>query len=152
MGYYTQRDIPFYYGLYRTFAIGDRYFCSVLGPTFPNRFYLLAGTSFGHIRNDLTWSADASRRSSRRSTTPASPGRSTSRPRRSALLFAYVQRPRRPTSRPIAEFFADAAAGTLPPVAFVDPDFIGDEPVRTTSTRPRTCSSARRSSPSIVRR
>ena len=47
MGYYDETDLPFYYGLYKTFATGDRYFSSVLGPTFPNRFYLLTGTSPG---------------------------------------------------------------------------------------------------------
>jgi phospholipase C len=39
--------------LYRTFAMSDRHFCSLLGPTFPNRHYLLSGSSAGHIRNDL---------------------------------------------------------------------------------------------------
>jgi phospholipase C len=53
MGYYDQTDLPVYYALASAFAIADRYFCSLLGPTFPNRSYLLAGTSFGHIRNDL---------------------------------------------------------------------------------------------------
>jgi hypothetical protein len=53
MGYYDQRDLPFYYGLYNTYGTGDRYFASALTQTFPNRFYLLAGTSFGHIRNDF---------------------------------------------------------------------------------------------------
>src|SRR5262249_2565560 len=52
MGYYDERDLPYYYALAKTFAVADRYFCSVLGPTFPNRSYLLAATSFGHIRND----------------------------------------------------------------------------------------------------
>jgi phospholipase C len=49
MGYYDQTDLPFYYALAQTFAISDRYFSSVLGPTFPNRSYALAGTSFGHV-------------------------------------------------------------------------------------------------------
>ena len=53
MGYYDSGDLPYYYALYRTFAIADRYFCSLLSQTFPNRFYLLTGTSFGHIRNDF---------------------------------------------------------------------------------------------------
>ncbi len=53
MGYYDQRDLPFYYDLANKFAIGDRYFCSSLTQTFPNRFYLYAGTSFGHVKNDL---------------------------------------------------------------------------------------------------
>ena len=39
MGFYTQDDLPFYYALAQTFAIDDRYFSSVIGPTFPNRSY-----------------------------------------------------------------------------------------------------------------
>src|SRR5947209_3918991 len=53
MGYYDRTDLPFYYGLDNTFATSDTYFDSVLSQTFPNRFYELAGTSFGHIRNDF---------------------------------------------------------------------------------------------------
>ena len=49
MAFYNQRELPFYYDLAEKFAINDRYFSSVLGPTFPNRSYLLAGTSFGHL-------------------------------------------------------------------------------------------------------
>jgi phospholipase C len=53
MGYYTEQDLPFIYGLANTFALADHNFSSVLGPTFPNREYLYAATSFGHIGNDL---------------------------------------------------------------------------------------------------
>ena len=52
MGYYATGTLPFYYGIANQFAIADRYFASTLTQTFPNRFYLYAGTSFGHIRND----------------------------------------------------------------------------------------------------
>ena len=37
MGYWTERDLPFYYGLARTFPLADRWYSSCLGPTFPNR-------------------------------------------------------------------------------------------------------------------
>lgn len=49
MGYYNQDDLPFYYGLAQTFATSDRHFCSVVGPTFPNRAFEMAATSFGHV-------------------------------------------------------------------------------------------------------
>ncbi len=49
LGFYTDVDLPFYYGLAETFAINDRYFASVLGQTFPNRAYFGAATSFGHL-------------------------------------------------------------------------------------------------------
>ena len=44
MGYYTAADIPFYYTLAKNFTICDRYFCSVLGPTHPNRMLQMTGT------------------------------------------------------------------------------------------------------------
>jgi phospholipase C len=53
MGYYDETDLPMHYAIARRFAVADRYFSSVMGPTYPNRFFLMAGTSFGHIRNDL---------------------------------------------------------------------------------------------------
>src|SRR5262249_43042530 len=55
MAFYTQEEIPFYYGLAQSFAIDDRYFSSVLGPTFPNRSYLTAATSFGHLTTSDTF-------------------------------------------------------------------------------------------------
>ncbi len=53
IGFYDQSDLNFYYELANRFAISDRYFSSAMTNTFPNRFYLMTGTSFGHIKNDL---------------------------------------------------------------------------------------------------
>jgi phospholipase C len=44
MGYYDSSDIPFYYELVQNFTICDNYFCSVLGPTHPNRLMQMTGT------------------------------------------------------------------------------------------------------------
>ncbi|MCO5999678.1 alkaline phosphatase family protein [Actinoallomurus rhizosphaericola] len=44
MGHYTRADIPFQFALAESFTICDNYFCSVLGPTWPNRLYLMSGT------------------------------------------------------------------------------------------------------------
>ena len=52
MGYWTEQDLPFYHGLARTFPLADRWFSSCLGPTFPNRRFLLAGTTNG-LMDDL---------------------------------------------------------------------------------------------------
>ncbi|MFY9927892.1 MAG: alkaline phosphatase family protein [Streptosporangiaceae bacterium] len=49
MGYWTQDDLPFYYGLAQTFPLADHWFSSCLGPTFPNRRFLIAGTANGLI-------------------------------------------------------------------------------------------------------
>jgi hypothetical protein len=52
MGYYDQRDIPYYHDLAAQFATSDRFFESVMAGTIPNRMYLFTGTSFGHIFPD----------------------------------------------------------------------------------------------------
>ncbi len=52
MGYYDQTNLPFYRGLAETFPLCDRWFSSVLGPTYPNRRFLQAGTSIGIVATD----------------------------------------------------------------------------------------------------
>ena len=44
MGYYLRRDIPFHYALADAFTVCDHYFCSLPGPTHPNRMFLMTGT------------------------------------------------------------------------------------------------------------
>ena len=46
MGYYTRDDIPFQFALAEAFTICDAYYCSVLGPTTPNRYYWQTGCMF----------------------------------------------------------------------------------------------------------
>ena len=53
MGYYDQNDLPWLYAAANAYAISDRYFASLLGPTFPNREYLYAATSYGKTVNDV---------------------------------------------------------------------------------------------------
>jgi phospholipase C len=43
MGYFTRSDLPFHYALADAFTICDAYHCSVLGPTWPNRLFFMAG-------------------------------------------------------------------------------------------------------------
>jgi phospholipase C len=51
--YYAERELPFYYSLFGRGALCANYFCSLLGPTWPNRFYLMSGTSGGITTNGL---------------------------------------------------------------------------------------------------
>lgn len=44
MGYYTRADLPYHYALADSFTICDHYFCSVMGPTDPNRLMAISGT------------------------------------------------------------------------------------------------------------
>lgn len=165
LGFWTEADLPFYYGLARTFPVADRWFSSCLGPTFPNRRFLIAGTAHG-LADDLPWdlvdyppagtifdalSAQGISWVNYHSAHPAGvmlkhvlgtdgvvamrrlaqlgrwvPGVADAiRGSKSftADLFPFglarCVRHLRTTRR----FFADAAAGTLPSVSIVDPDF-----------------------------
>jgi len=51
LGYYDASDLGYYYALANTFSIGDRYFASILGPTWPNRMFFHSASTFGHIGN-----------------------------------------------------------------------------------------------------
>jgi phospholipase C len=53
MGYYTADELPFYYSLFEDSTLCANYFCSVMGPTWPNRFYLASGTSGGITTNGV---------------------------------------------------------------------------------------------------
>jgi phospholipase C len=49
--YYTGDDLPYYWALAHRFTLCDRYFSSVLGPTFPNRLYSIAASAGGYRDN-----------------------------------------------------------------------------------------------------
>ena len=44
LGYCTRADLPFYYAVADAFTICDNYFCSVIGPSDPNRLYTMAAS------------------------------------------------------------------------------------------------------------
>lgn len=52
MGYLGRSALPIHYALADQFAVPDRFFCSVMGPTWPNRLYAQCGTSGGMSNND----------------------------------------------------------------------------------------------------
>ena len=54
MGYWEGDDLPFYHDMASRFPIGDRYFCSVMAQTYPNRRFLIAGTALGNISTDAS--------------------------------------------------------------------------------------------------
>ncbi|MCB9596922.1 MAG: alkaline phosphatase family protein [Sandaracinaceae bacterium] len=52
LGYLDGTDLPYYWDLARTFAMSDHHHCSVLGPTWVNRYFFFSGSSFGLTSND----------------------------------------------------------------------------------------------------
>jgi len=129
MGYYTQKDLPYYYDLYRKFPISDTYFSDVLDQTFPNRFYLLSGTSFGHIRNDFPTGNplfDYKQKSIFNRLDKAGISWKVYFAQVPfAFLYSYVRLHAAGHVFPISQYLIDAQLGQLPQVSFVDPIFLG---------------------------
>ncbi len=118
IGYYDDTDIPFYYQLASTFATSDRYFCSVMGPTWPNRMYWLAATSFGNTENKPVLGQVPTLMGS------LNDAGVTWREYRTNLaasgLLVNVALDNTDKIVDISEFAKDVAAGTLPQVSWVE--------------------------------
>ena len=54
LGYYDGSDLPYYYALADNFTLCGSYFCSLLGPSTPNRLALISGTAGGNTTNTVT--------------------------------------------------------------------------------------------------
>lgn len=132
MGYWTGDDLPFTYSLARTFPIGDRWFCSVLGQTYPNRRYLIAGTSAGMTDdgglsaalipvpapNGTIFNLLDNHRISWENYVSSYPTGATPE-----LFLANDATTEGLHNKPFDDFFTDAANGALPSFSFLDPDY-----------------------------
>jgi len=132
IGYYDDSDLPFYYSLATTFAMSDRYFCSVLGQTFPNRSYLVAATSFGHLTTNEIISGEVAAQGGYKPITGTiydlmNTNNVSWTDYYSDLPYSLVFNPSSSHQQPMAKFFTDAAAGTLPAVSFIDPSAAPDQ-------------------------
>ncbi len=124
-GFYLRDDLPYIADLADAFTLYDRWFTSLMASTFPNRHYQMSAQSGGTVSNVVPpqtadpigyqWETIFDRALARGvgvgyyvSDLPA-PG-------------LYGQRANR-WVRPAQQFYADAAAGQLPPITFIDPPF-----------------------------
>ena len=117
MGYHVRSQLPAIYGLADEFALCDAWHCSVLGPTWPNRFYLHNGTSGGLKSNTPLFGATSVFNLLADAGVPA-------RTYFHDLPFqgGYFNFE---NLAGIEQFFADAATGSLPAFTLIDPKFQG---------------------------
>jgi phospholipase C len=125
MGYWDREDIPFYYGLANTFPVCDRYFCSVLAQTYPNRRFLLAGTASGVVTtsdSNLGRFVPVNGTIVDRLHAHGISWRDyyTDLPFVGVILRNATTYPK--NLSPIDQFFKDAKTGSLPAVSFLDPN------------------------------
>ena len=125
MQYQTRDQVPVTWALADAYTTCDRWFASVRGPTWPNRMYWHSGTSNGVMNNSIppggfTWDTIHHRLN-----TAGVP-----------WSYYYGDLPvvsvidtidTTPFVHPFENFLEHAAAGTLPPVVYIDPGFSGND-------------------------
>ena len=127
ISYYTADDLPVVAALARHHTVYDRYFCSILGPTWPNRLYQLSAASDLDMTSVL--SDGETPGPSNIDTTifdrAQAKGVSTGYYSHDGAYMTHVFSSRRYDSitHPYDKFLEDAAAGTLPNITFVDPNW-----------------------------
>ena len=57
MGYYDGSDLQYYYAVADAFTLCGNYFCSLLGPTVPNRLALVSATCGGYTADSISGGA-----------------------------------------------------------------------------------------------
>jgi phospholipase C len=126
MGYWQWADQPFYYSLAKIFPIADRYFCSVLGQTFPNRRYLMSATSIGMVNDDLPGLTDYPKNGTifDRLDHAKISWKDYYTTQSSTELYPqlFIRNAGRKVVK-VKHFFEDAASGKLPGFSIVEPDF-----------------------------
>jgi phospholipase C len=122
IGYYTQGDLAFLGNAAPAWTSFDNYFAAIMSATYPNRIYQHAAQtdrlddSLLPISNLPTiWDRLADHSLEARYYFSDFP------------FLALWGTKYLDIVRPISEFFADCAAGTLPAVSFVEPRFLGEE-------------------------
>ncbi len=125
IGYYAEPDLPFTPHVAKAFTAFDRFFCSLLSSTYPNREYMHAAQSYGKEDNSL----------------PPAPGFP------DTTIFAALSKagvsnqyfytdipvsalwgePGLSRSSQVQLYYEHAATGTLPALSFVDPAFNGED-------------------------
>lgn len=141
MKYMTRTNLPITWALADAYTSCDRWFCSVMGPTLPNRAYWHTGTSFGLDNNQAVLETFSS--------VPVPT--IYNRLEEAGIDWAYYYGtlavvsllgnpgPHQVDLGPndgtghirrfgdaaigVGQFFKDAAAGTLPPVVYIDPGY-----------------------------
>jgi phospholipase C len=128
IGYYTRDTVNVLGTLVENYATSDQYHCAILSATYPNRFYQHCAQT---DRDSTTASPSSTMPAiwdqlTPLGTTPVSPaptGRyySTDLPFTALFASKYLD-----YTFGFDQFLADCAAGNLPNVAFVDPEFGGE--------------------------
>jgi phospholipase C len=117
-GYYLKQDLPFIPHAADAFQLYDRFFCSILASTFPNRHYMWSAQSGGQKSNQYTansWETIFDRALSK--------GVSARYFNSDLPVSALYGQRGLSWTEPVANFYQRCQNGTLPNISYVDPAF-----------------------------
>ncbi len=127
MTFWDRSDLPFSYSLVKHFPLGERYFCSVLAQTYPNRRFLFAATASGTISTTTAGLLPSAANGTifDRLDAYKVDWRVYYQQLASPLILPNFRNNSSQVARtsPFTQFATDAAAGKLPPFTFLDPNY-----------------------------
>jgi phospholipase C len=142
MGFYGKDDIPFLAWMAEEYTTFSNYFSSVMGPTYPNRVYWISGQGGGFKGNTIPAPSQADPEPDghdwpsifHQLDAAGIPWTYYHGDLATVMLFFNRVTANPGKVRFIADYFADAAAGLLTPIVFLDPSFVvwgnDDHPAR----------------------
>lgn len=122
MGYYTERELPYYYFMATQFATSDRFFSPILSRTPPNRIANFAASALG-IVNDIPAGASFQQLTIfhlLQATGTTWKIYETSGNTYLGFFGTFFADNQAAHIAPISEYFTDVTNGTLPAVAFIE--------------------------------
>jgi phospholipase C len=123
LGYYAEGDLGFIQDAAKQSTTFDRFFCSIMASTFPNREYMHAAQSYGQTENYIPFQEQGFPFDTTIWAALDRAGVSNRYYYSDIPVLALWGQDGAAKSSPVSEFYARAAAGTLPNVSFVDPNF-----------------------------
>ena len=116
IGYYRQQDLPFLGRAAPAFTACDRFFASILGPTFPNRFYSLSGVTdrISNVETRVDLPTIFDRFAAKRIPAAYYYGN---------FAFLLLYQRYNAISHPYTRFFAQCKSGRLPAFSYIDPNY-----------------------------
>ena len=124
-GYYLKEDLGFIPHVADKFTLYDRWFCSIMASTYPNRHYQWGAQNGGQKSNVFPFETEETAGFSWETIFDRALSKGVSCTYyNSDLPFAALYGQRGISwTKPIAQFYQQAAEGTLPNICFVDPPF-----------------------------
>jgi phospholipase C len=129
ISYYGEKDLPFIPSAARAFTTYDRFFCSLLASTYPNREYMHAGTSYGMKDNTFPGASNGNPNGFPDTTIFAAlkaKGVDSKYFYNDLPVSALWGAPGVARSEKVENYYQRCKSGTLPPLSFVDPSFLNE--------------------------